>query len=155
MPLPKYTRREFCVTSTGVLSLTAITTALTGCAGNPAGPDGFPGLATISATIVNSGIMLTVDANSPLAAVGNAALIAASGQNFLVARTGDASFTALTAVCTHQRCTVNTYQNQVFECPCHGSQYSTSGAVLRGPAPAALRQFPTAFANGVLTITLA
>jgi cytochrome b6-f complex iron-sulfur subunit len=48
---------------------------------------------------------------------------------------------------------VSEYQNQVYECPCHGSQYSTSGAVVRGPAAVPLRQFATSFTNNVLTIS--
>ena len=39
-----------------------------------------------------------------------------------------------------------------YVCPCHGSQYSTSGAVLNGPATQPLRQFATQFTNNVLTI---
>ena len=38
---------------------------------------------------------------------------------------------------------------------CGGSATSPSSAVVKGPAPAALRQFPTRFANNVLTIIVA
>ena len=42
----------------------------------------------------------------------------------------------LNAVCTHLGCTVpwDEAANK-FICPCHGSQYDTTGAVVRGPAP--------------------
>mmetsp|Transcript_2649 Transcript_2649/g.3544 ORF Transcript_2649/g.3544 Transcript_2649/m.3544 type:complete len:212 (-) Transcript_2649:167-802(-) len=42
----------------------------------------------------------------------------------------------LNAVCTHLGCVVpwSAAQNK-FMCPCHGSQYSPDGAVVRGPAP--------------------
>ena len=161
MPIPKYTRREFCVHSFQTASLAAVATALTGCGGssNPAGPSGSsgggaPGLPAINAAIANNTITLNIDGSSPLSAVGSAALVTASSRSFLVARTGQNTFTALTAVCTHEQCTVSTFQNQTFECPCHGSQYSTSGSVLRGPATRSLTQFPTNFANNVLTITV-
>jgi cytochrome b6-f complex iron-sulfur subunit len=161
MPIPKYTRREFCVHSLETASLAAVATALTGCGGsNPAGPSGpsggggTQGLPTINASIGNNTITLNIDGSSPLSAVGSAALVNASSQSFLVARTGQNTFTALTAVCTHEQCTVSTFQNQTFECPCHGSQYSTSGSVVRGPATRSLTQFPTNFANNVLTITV-
>lgn len=48
----------------------------------------------------------------------------------------DIEYFALNAVCTHLGCVVpwNKAQNK-FICPCHGSQYSPEGAVVRGPAP--------------------
>lgn len=50
---------------------------------------------------------------------------------------------ALNAVCTHLGCVVpwNKAVNK-FMCPCHGSQYSMEGSVVRGPAP-----LPLALAN--------
>ena len=46
---------------------------------------------------------------------------------------------ALNAVCTHLGCVVpwNVAENK-FMCPCHGSQYATTGKVIRGPAPRSL-----------------
>ena len=42
----------------------------------------------------------------------------------------------LNAVCTHLGCVVPwSPANNKFMCPCHGSQYSPDGAVVRGPAP--------------------
>merc|ERR1719258_715067 len=43
---------------------------------------------------------------------------------------------ALNAVCTHLGCVVpwNRAANK-YMCPCHGSQYAPTGAVVRGPAP--------------------
>jgi cytochrome b6-f complex iron-sulfur subunit len=110
-------------------------------------------MSTINSNVVNGTITLNIDASSPLASVGSAALVNPSSSRVLVARTGQTSFTALTAVCTHEGCTVSNYQNQVFECPCHGSQFSTSGSVVKGPASSPLRSFATAFNNNVLTIT--
>jgi cytochrome b6-f complex iron-sulfur subunit len=48
----------------------------------------------------------------------------------------DLEYYALNAVCTHLGCVVpwNRAENK-FKCPCHGSQYSKTGAVVRGPAP--------------------
>jgi Rieske Fe-S protein len=85
--------------------------------------------------------------------VGSAALVNASGFGFLVAHTAQDSFVALTSTCTHQNCTITGYQSGTYECPCHGSRFTTSGAVVSGPAPRALQQFSTSFANGQLTVT--
>lgn len=47
-------------------------------------------------------------------------------------------FAALSLVCTHLGCTVE-QKPDGFDCPCHGSRYSESGKVLRGPARQALK----------------
>ena len=151
-------RRVFCVHAGQAISLASLASllpALQGCGGSSTGPSDVPQLSTIIASIVGSTVTLTIDAASPLNAVGGAALVQASGQSFLVAQTSAGSFTALTAICTHEGCTVTGFQNSQYVCPCHGSTYSTSGQVLQGPAPQSLRSFATRFANTVLTITVA
>ena len=156
LQFPKPTRREFCVQTCHAASLITLASMIEACGGSTTSPSSsVPQLPTISAGIAGGAIAITVDASSPLATAGKAALVQTSGGNFLVARTAQDSFTALTAVCTHEACTVTGFDNQIYVCPCHGSEYSTSGSVIKGPAPAALRQFATRFANNVLTITVA
>ena len=148
-------RREFCVHACQAVSLATVGSILSGCGGSPRSPSGSaPALPTIGATVASGAIALTINASSPLSSVGGAALVQSSSGNFLVARTAQDAFTALTAVCTHEACTVTGFQNQAYVCPCHGSRYSTSDTVLQGPAPASLHQFSTRFANNVLTITV-
>ncbi|MBP5971668.1 cytochrome b6-f complex iron-sulfur subunit [Brasilonema sp. CT11] len=45
----------------------------------------------------------------------------------------------INAICTHLGCVVpwNAAENK-FKCPCHGSQYDSTGKVVRGPAPLSL-----------------
>eukprot|EP00562_Extubocellulus_spinifer_P004087 CAMPEP_0178519454 /NCGR_PEP_ID=MMETSP0696-20121128/26836_1 /TAXON_ID=265572 /ORGANISM="Extubocellulus spinifer, Strain CCMP396" /LENGTH=272 /DNA_ID=CAMNT_0020150159 /DNA_START=89 /DNA_END=907 /DNA_ORIENTATION=- len=47
---------------------------------------------------------------------------------------------AINAECTHLGCVVpwDSFQKK-FICPCHGSQYDSRGAVIRGPAPGPLK----------------
>jgi cytochrome b6-f complex iron-sulfur subunit len=47
-------------------------------------------------------------------------------------------FSALSLVCTHLGCTVK-QKSEGFTCPCHGSQYSEDGQVVRGPAQKPLK----------------
>jgi cytochrome b6-f complex iron-sulfur subunit len=107
----------------------------------------------VNGFLTNGVIAITIDGNSPLAAVGGMALVQASGNALLVARTGQDSFTAHSATCTHQTCTITGFSSQLFVCPCHGSEFDTSGMVVRGPAVAPLRAYSTQFASGTLTIT--
>jgi cytochrome b6-f complex iron-sulfur subunit len=45
----------------------------------------------------------------------------------------------INAVCTHLGCVVPWNANEdKFICPCHGSQYDSTGKVVRGPAPLSL-----------------
>ena len=50
------------------------------------------------------------------------------------------TFRAASAVCTHLGCTVN-LASSGFHCPCHGSVFDASGAVVSGPAPNGLAWF--------------
>ena len=154
MSLPQ-TRRDFCVQACRAVSLITVGAVMQSC-GSPTSPSGTsaPQLPTIGGSASGGTVTATIDAASPLASIGSAALVQSSAGNFLVSRGAQDSFTALTAVCTHEGCTVDRFSSPLFVCPCHGSQYSTSGAVVMGPATNALRQFTTRFANNVLTITL-
>jgi cytochrome b6-f complex iron-sulfur subunit len=80
--------------------------------------------------------------------------VQASTGTYLVARIAQNAFTALTAVCTHEGCAVSGFANSVYVCPCHGSEFNTSGGVVQGPASSPLRQFPTTFASNVVTISV-
>ncbi len=150
---PAPTRRAFCVQAASFVALGALLEACGG--GSPTGPSGSaPALPVVSATASGGAVTIPVDQSSPLGSVGGAALVQTSSGNFLVARTSQDGFTALTAICTHQVCTITGFSGQEFVCPCHGSRFGTSGAVLNGPAPRALRSFATQFTNGVLTISI-
>ena len=154
------TRREFCAQACQAVGLATVAgglgTSLVACggSGSPTGPSSASALPVISAATSGGAIVLTIDASSPLASVGRAALVQSSAGNFLVARTAQDTFAALTATCTHQACTITGFGAANYVCPCHGSQFTTSGQVSSGPATRALRTFQTQFTNDVLTITL-
>jgi cytochrome b6-f complex iron-sulfur subunit len=156
MDNPKTTRREFCAHAATFVTVASL---IEGCggSGNPGGPSGggnVPQLTQINGTVAGGSVTVNIDAASPLTAVGSAALVQSGQGKFLVTRTAQDAFNAFTATCTHEQCDVTGFQSGTFVCPCHGSQYNTSGAVVQGPAPQRLRQFTTQFTNNVLTITL-
>ena len=108
----------------------------------------------MAASVNGRAISVDVGAAPALANVGAAALAQTLLGPFLVLRTAADAFTALTAVCTHEGCTVSEFGQGRFTCPCHGSQYNTNGVVTNGPATRALQAYPTQFVNGVLTFTI-
>lgn len=154
-------RRTFCVRS-GQATLVAalggaLSSILQACGGTPtssgAAGDLVQSLPFVAATPSGATLTVAIDSASPLATVGAAALVESANAAVLVVRTGASAFTALSAICTHQACTITGYTGSAFVCPCHGSLFSTSGQVLSGPAFVALRRYNTQFANNVLTIT--
>src|SRR5262245_57695234 len=97
-------RRQFCVHACQAASLVSIASLLETCGGSPTSPGNAPALSAISAVASSGAITLTIDSSSPLANVGGAALVQTASGNFLVARTAQDTFTALTAICTHEAC---------------------------------------------------
>ena len=151
------TRREFCLNACQAASFVALggalATILQGCSSNdPLSSSGS--LSKIQATAVNGTITLAIDTNSPLATIGNAAQVQYGNGTLLVVRMAQDTFAAVTAICTHQGCTIAGYGSQIYTCPCHGSQFDANGQVKKGPANSPLRKYQTGFANNHLTITL-
>ena len=149
-------RRGFCVNACQIASLFALGSLLEDCGGNPTSPSGgsAPALTKVSGTVGNGAITVNVAADSPLASTGGAALVQSGAGTFLVARVAQDTFNAMTATCTHEGCTIDQFGSSMFVCPCHGSEFSTSGGVIKGPASRSLQRFNATFVANVLTITL-
>jgi cytochrome b6-f complex iron-sulfur subunit len=162
--MTEQTRRQFCAQACQIASAAAVAgsmgTLLQACGGGGGSvtggslPPDVPALSTLSATAASGGATVNVDAGSPLAAVGSAALVQSSSGLILVAHTAADTFTAVSATCTHESCTITGFTGQAFVCPCHGSRFSPSGVVQNGPATRSLRSFATRFAGNVLTISV-
>ncbi|MDB5598697.1 MAG: ubiquinol-cytochrome reductase [Xanthobacteraceae bacterium] len=62
---------------------------------------------------------------------------------------GKDQWLVLIGICTHLGCIPIAHQGDYdgFFCPCHGSQYDTSGRIRRGPAPANLPLPPYDFVS--------
>jgi len=130
----------------GSTALIVIPSALTSCE-KDSDPDPPP--------VINPGSKITIDltlpANSALNNEGGSIIV----QSIIVANTGNMTFVALDSACTHTGCTVDyNLAGGKFICPCHQSEYSTTGAVLAGPAPTALKSYPVSKAGDILTISV-
>ena len=63
----------------------------------------------------------------------------------LVFRGPDGALAAVDMTCTHRGCDVDYVAKEArLECPCHGSEFAPSGAVIEGPAERPLRAYPVA-----------
>lgn len=157
-------RRQFCAHACQAASLVAVSALLPACGGggddgNPTNPSGGGGttqaLPLINATV--SGRTVSVSVSGSLANPGSAALVQASSVQpnvFLVFRDSTTAFTVLTAVCTHEGCTVDSFNGQLYTCPCHGSRYTTAGGVANGPANRALQTYSSSLSGTTLTFTV-
>ena len=68
------------------------------------------------------------------------AILKISGKRVAVYRDHEGSFHAFSAVCPHLGCSVKwNALEKSFDCPCHGSRFSSHGKVLNGPANADLK----------------
>ena len=73
-----------------------------------------------------------------------------TGRILLLTQSGG-KLTALDATCTHQGCTVSP-AGQELMCPCHGSQFTLTGAVTSGPAPTALHPVAVKVVSGQVVL---
>lgn len=100
------------------------------------------------------GSKITLDLTNPSYASLKNAGSSVNVQGVIVANTGS-GYVALDSTCTHNGCTVG-YSSSAknFPCPCHGSVFSLTGAVVNGPATTALKSYPVSLSGDILTITL-
>ncbi|MGZ5353405.1 MAG: universal stress protein [Actinomycetota bacterium] len=66
---------------------------------------------------------------------GEGGIVEAGDHKVAVYRDASGAVTTLSAKCTHMGCTVKwNAAEETWDCPCHGSRYAPSGAVVNGPA---------------------
>jgi glycine/D-amino acid oxidase-like deaminating enzyme/nitrite reductase/ring-hydroxylating ferredoxin subunit len=80
---------------------------------------------------LGTGDRATLDALQP----GDGAVVRIGRRPVAAFRDDDGTVRAVSAVCTHLGCLVAfNPAERTWDCPCHGSRFSTDGAVLEGPA---------------------
>jgi Rieske Fe-S protein len=130
------------------LALTAAS-ALVGCpGGDGTGPDGGEGDGGSGSTALACGANLCLDLDDPknaaLTAIDGALVVAAPRDTILLVRSSATVVHAVSDICTHAGCGVRyDHVNKILSCPCHGSQYTLTGMVLRGPAFRPLAKYQT------------
>ncbi|MBM3880022.1 MAG: Rieske 2Fe-2S domain-containing protein [Verrucomicrobia bacterium] len=87
---------------------------------------------------------LKADFGSVLLRVGG---MPTSFPQIIVTRLANNEFAAVTSVCTHQGCTVGTYNKSLnlLVCLCHGSWFKATGEVRAGPALSPLSRYTAEF----------
>ena len=68
-------------------------------------------------------------------------------------RSDDGEFSAVSTRCMHRGCQVEPAADHLV-CPCHGSEYSNTGEILKGPTELPLRRLPVAVEGDTIVIEL-
>lgn len=139
------TRRAFCAAACRVVPVLLASAALEGRAAGR--------LTTIRGQVDVDVVHVSI-AGTPLAQVAGTARVVSDAGSFLVTRTGDQTFVVLTAICSHEACTITDADGDVYVCPCHESRFDVQGRVLLGPAELPLAEQRATFLEGVLAIAI-
>ena len=127
------------------------------CGGGDGGPTGTGGGGTPNTgggITVNGGV-ITIDlAEQTGLAAANGFLLLSQARTIGI-NTGGNAYRAFTSVCTHEQCDVNGFSAGRIRCPCHGSQFDTSGRVVVGPATLPLTEYRTTYDAATRTVTVA
>ncbi|HEX3023648.1 MAG TPA: Rieske (2Fe-2S) protein [Chitinophagaceae bacterium] len=138
-------RRKF-ISTLGAPMLAACAVCMASCSKSSNSP---------SASVTPPGsVNFSIDLNSQLTGIGNSLI--QNGVIVVRLASGNvaSSFTALQVTCTHQGGTLGyEVNNNDFLCPNHGSKFSTTGAVINGPAVAALKSYTINISGNTMIIT--
>ena len=123
-----------------------------GCDGQT---DGNPTSISLPATTDGSyPLDLSAVQYAVLQQVGGAVMVVVGGRRLIIARTAADTYTAYTATCTHDSCSLPLPSpSGVITCPCHGARFDLTGKVLRGPARRNLVQVALRLDGEILNIT--
>jgi cytochrome b6-f complex iron-sulfur subunit len=99
---------------------------------------------------------ITKAPNTALANVNGSVVVTATTGKLVVVRTSATAVAVLSAICTHQGCTVNFVSTtQHLFCPCHGAEFTLTGAVAKSPATVPLKVYTATLSGSIITIKLA
>jgi Rieske Fe-S protein len=136
------------------ISMAAVCTgcSLVGCGSKNNDP--APGTTTNNPPPSGSGNVFSINLATDLQTIGSFKVASGVILVRLAADNVASSFTAVQVACTHEGTSINYNTSQgKFICPNHGSQFSTSGAVLLGPAAISLKKYNVTVNGDTLTVT--
>ena len=148
-----YSRRAFvkdAISGIGTIAIGTFTVQfLASCtSSSPTGPSNNDGVELI--------VDLSLSDNQALRVVGGTLALSSNNlddSGLLLIRQNQSTIRVFSRECTHNQCTIDAFSNGKSVCPCHGSQYNTSGAVIKGPASNSLKEYDVTFDNNIITIT--
>ena len=139
----KQNRRQFIRTASGLGVVGLFTLTGIGCGNDPVSS---PNYSDVTGTFeVDLADYPALEQEGTAVSIGGSQL----GRPLLVTHDGS-GYHALDSFCTHQGCTVRAGSS--LDCPCHGSKFSLSGDVTRGPAESDLKSFPVTRDGDILTV---
>jgi Rieske Fe-S protein len=118
------------------------------------GDSDAPGGGTGTGPTPPSRVNFTIDLMNEIKDIG--ASITKSGVIVVRLAQGSATtaFTAVQVACTHQGTAIEFKSSQEnFVCPNHGSKFTTTGAVLNGPATTNLKKYKITIAGNTMTVS--
>jgi cytochrome b6-f complex iron-sulfur subunit len=90
-----------------------------------------------------------------LPSVGQTVALFDGDESYAVTRMSETSVVAVSRTCTHQGCTVLLPSGQpTLDCPCHGSRYTLTGAVVNGPAVRPLPSYAARIEGSQVAVTI-
>lgn len=159
-------RREFlevggqAIAGASIVGLSA--NLLLGCgSGSSGGGGGASGSSATKISNSSTGVYTFAFADyAALQTAGGSArfsVSASSGtKDVFVTRVSSTVATTVSTVCTHEGCTLGNYSSgdQTFTCPCHGSVFSSTGAVVSGVARSALTSYSSTVTSTGIQVTI-
>ncbi len=99
-------------------------------------------------------LVVSIDEKSPLNKVGGSTVVASPAGKIIIVRTGETTFVAYSAKCTHKGTTIEyDAAKKQFACPNHGSTFDVaSGARTGGPANDPLPAFKASGTAASVTV---
>ncbi|MEL1241296.1 QcrA and Rieske domain-containing protein [Flavobacterium flavipallidum] len=97
-----------------------------------------------------TGVDFTLDISSGALATDKGYLVK---NGIIIARENSTTFLAVSAACTHEGTTVNYVgSSNTFHCPNHGSNFSSTGTRIDGPASTNLKQYNVSLTGNTLRV---